>query len=60
MLFLFGMQDGLRIYILKLDYLSSDVGLSFAVCDLSYKVVINSTTHHMKLWNQMKQYVYSA
>lgn len=45
----FGMQGGCRVYILKLDYLSSDVASSLAVCDLSCKGVINNSTHHMAL-----------
>lgn len=49
MLFPFGMSGGFRVYILNLDYLSSDVALSLAVCDLGYKGVINNSTHHMEL-----------
>ncbi|KAF3824841.1 hypothetical protein GH733_010175 [Mirounga leonina] len=42
------------------DCLNSDVTVSLAVYDLSYRVVINSSTHHMELQDQMKSYVYDA
>lgn len=55
-LFSFGMQGSLRlrVYILEFDCLNSDVSLSLAVYDLRYKVVINSSTHHVELQDQMK------